>query len=220
MVKVSEIFESISGEAGYFPQGSVCTFIRFQGCNLKCKWCDTPATQGSSGGQWWQVPYLVEHCQLYSTKRVLITGGEPLHQREGLIELIKGLCEKGFHIQVETNGSYAIPLLLDPLTHWIVDVKPPSSGYWKGTDTEFLNNLGGDWNNIHLKFVVENRQDILFAIKQMKKRWLPPADFIVSPVGGNREWYPEVIEIFKLTAPELLPRIIFSLQIHKIVKMA
>lgn len=41
MLKINEIFDSISGEAGHpnFPQGTFCTFIRFQECNLACKWC-------------------------------------------------------------------------------------------------------------------------------------------------------------------------------------
>jgi len=39
-LNVNEIFTSISGEVGgAFPQGSVVTFIRLQGCNLKCPWC-------------------------------------------------------------------------------------------------------------------------------------------------------------------------------------
>jgi len=220
VLNIHSIFESVSGEAGYFPQGAVCTFIRFQGCNLKCRWCDTAVSQHPTGdSKQWVPAYLAEHCQLYSTKRVLITGGEPLFQREGLIELINELTRVHFEVQIETNGSYCLPDL-NNAPHWVVDVKPPSSGYWKGIDPEFIDNLGPAWGFVHLKFVVENRQDILFAIKQMRVRHLPGTDFIVSPVGGNREWYPEVIEIFKREAPELMNRIVFSLQLHKIVNMA
>ena len=36
---VHEIFSSINGEPCTSHQGSMCTFIRFQGCNLKCPYC-------------------------------------------------------------------------------------------------------------------------------------------------------------------------------------
>ena len=39
VLQVNSIFESISGEAGFFQQGTWCTFIRLQGCNLRCSWC-------------------------------------------------------------------------------------------------------------------------------------------------------------------------------------
>lgn len=38
-MNVHSIFESISGEAGGFLQGSWVTFIRLQKCNLRCVWC-------------------------------------------------------------------------------------------------------------------------------------------------------------------------------------
>ena len=224
-LKVNDIFESISGEAGFFPQGSVCTFIRLQGCNLKCRWCDTPDTQSCSKEsryKFWLPKNLVEHCSLYSTKRVLITGGEPLVQREGLLELIQELSKRNFEIQIETNGS--LPLIdILPIPYWIVDVKPPSSGYRRGIDPKFIADLGVAVNFVQLKFAVLNRQDILFAIEQMKKKHLPPAKFIVSPVEGEvagKTWYPQVIEIFRKEAPELIENIVFSLQLHKIVKMS
>ena len=38
-MKVNEIFESISGEG--ISMGMPSTFVRFSGCNLNCKWCDS-----------------------------------------------------------------------------------------------------------------------------------------------------------------------------------
>ena len=37
---VSEIFYSIQGEGT--RAGLPCTFVRLQGCTLRCSWCDTP----------------------------------------------------------------------------------------------------------------------------------------------------------------------------------
>lgn len=38
-MKINSIFESISGEGGFIPQGTWCTFIRTQGCSLRCAYC-------------------------------------------------------------------------------------------------------------------------------------------------------------------------------------
>ena len=39
-LKVNEIFHSIQGESTY--AGLACVFVRLTGCNLRCRWCDTP----------------------------------------------------------------------------------------------------------------------------------------------------------------------------------
>ena len=38
-MKVHSIFSSINGEISASHQGSLCTFIRLAGCNLKCSYC-------------------------------------------------------------------------------------------------------------------------------------------------------------------------------------
>ena len=39
MFNIIEKFVSIDGEGP--TAGELATFIRFQGCNLRCSWCDT-----------------------------------------------------------------------------------------------------------------------------------------------------------------------------------
>ena len=38
-LNVCEIFKSIQGESTF--SGSVCSFVRLTGCNLRCNYCDT-----------------------------------------------------------------------------------------------------------------------------------------------------------------------------------
>ena len=46
---VKEIFLSIQGEGAY--TGYPTLFVRFQGCNLRCKYCDTKDSIPPSGGR-------------------------------------------------------------------------------------------------------------------------------------------------------------------------
>ena len=39
-MKISEIFTSVNGEVTGWGQGSLTTFVRLHGCNLKCPYCD------------------------------------------------------------------------------------------------------------------------------------------------------------------------------------
>jgi len=128
-INIHSIFESISGEAGGFPQGSYCTFVRFQGCNCRCFYCDTVVSQDEIGMN--QRMSVEEIVQQIHTEKVLITGGEPLYQKEGLLELIRALRKIGCIVQIETSGSYEIPedfITEKDKVYWVVDYKGPSSG--------------------------------------------------------------------------------------------
>ena len=46
MLNISEIFYSLQGESSF--AGKLCVFIRFAGCNLRCKYCDTTYSYNTS----------------------------------------------------------------------------------------------------------------------------------------------------------------------------
>ena len=74
-LKVNEIFFSICGEG--YNTGKPTIFIRLSGCNLKCKWCDTP---NHNKGKKMTVETIMKHIKKYPSKNVCITGGEPTIQ--------------------------------------------------------------------------------------------------------------------------------------------
>ena len=86
--RVSEIFTSIEGE-GIFV-GKKTLFIRFSGCHLKCRWCDTKYALPLDSGTDYQIDeikdLIIKELQPF-TYKVNFTGGEPLLQTEDVIEL-------------------------------------------------------------------------------------------------------------------------------------
>jgi len=225
MLKINSIFESISGEAGGFPQGTWTTFIRLQGCNLLCKWpCDTPYAQAASDLHYeMEIPDIM---RMVKNEHVLITGGEPLLQEE-MPELIWELLKHGRIVQVETNGSLPIPAI--PV-HWVIDRKGPSSGMTGlmrslkelSTNIEQIQQCGG---NVYLKWVISDEEDVDYMIEEMNillrsffwNSALVP--FIVSPINAEGNKIIDIIERIKETDCLLLNNIIFSVQLHKIFKM-
>ena len=47
-MKINSIFPSINGEVSGEGQGSLCVFVRMQGCNCHCTYCDTKQSQDIS----------------------------------------------------------------------------------------------------------------------------------------------------------------------------
>lgn len=115
---VNEIFETIQGEATY--TGTPSVFIRLQGCDVGCPWCDTKHTWGTDALN--VIPFdtmrfktndsptyalatvnqLVDWCRDRS-RHVVITGGEPcVHD---LRELTGALIDTGKSVQIETSGT-------------------------------------------------------------------------------------------------------------------
>ena len=70
------IFSSLQGEGRNV--GRPATFVRFSGCNLACKWCDTHKDERMSC----TAEEIVKKVGEYSNKSVIITGGEPTVQKD------------------------------------------------------------------------------------------------------------------------------------------
>jgi len=226
MLKINNIFYSVQGEGLY--QGVPTVFIRFQGCNLlaNCSYCDTVYAQDGSEGEDMEIYQIVDKCvelrpQTYKAW-VCITGGEPLAQPEGLLELVKKLKQYGFRVEVETNGSIKRPFWWTRVDSWVVDIKCPSSGVCGVS-------LVDDWFSMRtddqIKFVVGNQEDLDFARKIINSQVAYNPVVLVSPVirlqktgtqdwdTGSKDnlWLQEVAEFCK----EM--RVRYSLQIHKIL---
>lgn len=99
---ISEIFYSVQGEGELAGVPSV--FIRTSGCNLRCRWCDTPYASWSPRGTEMSVPKIVAAARSHPARHCVLTGGEPMVAR-GIHDLARALREAGFHITIETAGT-------------------------------------------------------------------------------------------------------------------
>lgn len=217
-LRLHSTFASISGEGGAIPQGTWTRFIRFQGCNLECSWCDTKSAQCSNTGTLVDIQEVLEQCK---EKHVIITGGEPLEQKEALVTLVCALLHRGHLIQIETNGSKEI--LSIPSVAWVIDYKMPSSGMMpKMLPIRTLVKESRAANSeIYIKWVVADDEDMHEALRGIRQAVLMrvPPNILLSPLDGNGGRIPALVDMIRENDPELLGRITFSIQLHKIFNL-
>ncbi|MBX7079082.1 MAG: 7-carboxy-7-deazaguanine synthase QueE [Nannocystaceae bacterium] len=103
-LRVQERFVSIQGEGEL--AGIPSRFIRVAGCNLRCVWCDSPASSWYPRGPRVAVDELVRECAA-GPRHVVVTGGEPLLFRE-TATLTQALATAGHHVTIETAATVTL----------------------------------------------------------------------------------------------------------------
>lgn len=123
--KIAEIFKSIQGEGIYFGEKQL--FVRFFGCNLKCRYCDT------------LLKYFIEYdpdelfleTQKYGNdfSTISFTGGEPLLQKNFLKSIMRLTSKYNYKNYLDTNGTMpdALADVIDYADIVSMDIKLPSS---------------------------------------------------------------------------------------------
>lgn len=80
------------------------TLVFFQGCNLHCKGCHNQSAWDITKGKKYNVSDLAKEIKSKSFNgKITITGGEPLMQKDALIELLKELTD--YDVVVYTGHS-------------------------------------------------------------------------------------------------------------------
>jgi 7-carboxy-7-deazaguanine synthase len=123
MYPVNEIFQTIQGEGWH--TGVPAIFIRLQGCDVGCAWCDTRHTWDVNPDQRIEITDLLQSAPAtawasmsptqivavvsqpkWTAKWIVITGGEPaMHDLRPLCEALE---QAGYQIQLETSGTYPV----------------------------------------------------------------------------------------------------------------
>ncbi len=167
-MRVSEIFKSIQGEGK--RAGEVSIFVRLAGCNLRCRWCDTPYALKKSQGKETSLAEVVTKVEEYNCEAVVVTGGEPLIWPE-TPTLLCELKKQVKFITLETNATQYQPVECDlvsispKLTNSVSQIQIPDP-------IQCLTDRGCPWlnievmqrfidnNKVQLKFVVETEDDL------------------------------------------------------------
>jgi len=116
---VNEIFgPTIQGEGP--STGRRCGFLRLGGCNLSCRWCDTPYTWDWRGTSDEGKAYdprvelnlrdtdkVADQLLALGVELIVVTGGEPLSQQERLLPVVERLTSADVRVEIETNGTIA-----------------------------------------------------------------------------------------------------------------
>lgn len=198
---VREIFASIQGEGNFL--GLPCVFVRTQGCNLKCAFCDTKETWGADAEhvEDLSVTTVVEMIKAaaQNISLVVLTGGEPCLQKD-IQELVDQLIVNKFTVAMETNGTQETPLGIS----WITASPKPDANY----------NISPVCRPNELKYVVtedfDDKKVITEGIRQLYagKIWLQPDGYNMQAM-----WQ----KCYTIAMQD--PRLRVGVQLHKLMEV-
>lgn len=196
-----EIFLSFQGEGPM--AGQARCFIRLSGCNLQCRWCDTPYTWNWEGsphehedGVKFSVAKEVAQLSVEQAANqidalpapgVVITGGEPMMQRKGLLALARRLKadRPQRRLEIETNGSYAPSDGLNALID-LYSVSPKLAH--SGNDPEMISDALERFAPISsaaFKFVAQSAADVERVAKITAPWEIAPERVWIMPEGRS-----------------------------------
>lgn len=234
-----EIFSSIQGEGKYV--GCRQVFVRLEGCNLDCSFCDTENTPGShpkcevetyAGSREFaslpnprsaeQVAMEINRlCKEVPHQAVSFTGGEPLLHADFIREVAK---EVEVPIFMETNGTLYKQLesIIDITDIISMDIKLPSivsQLQWEA-HRKFIEIAKA--KDLYIKLVVADKtteEEFRKAIDLVAEA-APETLFIIQPVtpyGGCKAASPEKILMCQNYALTKLKDVRVIPQTHKMI---
>lgn len=213
-MQINEIFNSIEGEG--IRSGYLATFIRTQGCNLRCIYCDTKYSWDENNGFVdMSINEIIDKCRELGNRRITLTGGEPLLQQDA-VKLVEDLTKEGFEVNIETNGAVDLKPLIkndDIERHNLIitmDWKSPSSLM---RDQMIWSNLLLLQQQDVLKFVVGSHEDLMDMVQTLLATENVSYSVFVSPIFGQIEGR-EIVEFMKQYH---LEKVRLQLQLHKYV---
>lgn len=180
-MRISEIFYSVQGEGKLTGVPSV--FIRTSGCNLRCRWCDTPYASWKPEGVEMTIAEIMEQVSRHPTRYCVVTGGEPMIAK-GMRDLLNTLHAAGKHITIETAGTVlpdGVPCDLASLSPKLANSTPDedaAGAAWveRHENLRSQPDIVNAWCQAYehqLKFVISSHDD------------LPEIEGIVANVGAR-----------------------------------
>ncbi len=215
------VFYTLQGEG--VSMGKPACFLRLHVCNLKCKWCDTRYTWDTklpefwNEKQQWSIAAAKEKieatwkCKNHKIeKRLVITGGEPLLQREALEKLTKIMPK--WIVEIETNGTMMPTKYLLRRCQFNCSPKLKNSGNLKVARIKRDVLMALNKVNASFKFVVSEPKDL----KEIESDFISPFKLdinkiIIMPQGKTAaevaDSAKKVVETVKTRGYRLLGRL-------------
>jgi 7-carboxy-7-deazaguanine synthase len=212
-MRIAEIFRSLQGEGRL--TGTESIFVRTSGCNLRCRFCDTPYASWTPEGEELSVAeilqrverlrreepplWLAEFLQARAAgkvRHVVLTGGEPMLCAE-LVSLSDELRDAGWHITIETSGTVYRPVACDlmSISPKLSNSAPPPDAepQWTALHAlhrhapEVIRRLMAEYD-CQLKFVVDRPADCREVETYLAALAEVPADRVMlMPEGADAE---------------------------------
>lgn len=188
-LRIAEIFSSIQGEGGWL--GVPSTFVRISGCNLRCKWCDTPYASWEPEGPVLTISEILARVSKYKNRHVVVTGGEPM-LFDPIIELCSEFKAGGHTITIETAGTVYQSVVADLMS---ISPKLQNStplGDWAERheatrhQPEVTRKLMSE-HDYQLKFVIQSLEDLPEVDGQVAELEADPAKVFLMPEGREAD---------------------------------
>jgi 7-carboxy-7-deazaguanine synthase len=192
---IAEIFYSIQGEGAL--TGVPTVFIRTSGCNLRCRWCDTPYASWKPEGIERSIEEILLEVGRYPARHCVLTGGEPMVAKD-IHNLAGRLHAAGFHITIETAGTVSpngIACDLASLSPKLAHSTPGPEMFgeaWSGKheSLRLQPKILAEWIRHYpyqLKFVLAGAEDLeeIASILASIGETIPPAQVHLMPEGTD-----------------------------------
>ncbi len=154
--------------------GTPQIFVRFQGCAIGCRNCDSRDTWDFGHSPGVTLDNAMQDIRLQggegAIRRVSITGGDPLHSKHlpSVMELVKRLKAAKYWINLEASGTRIVHQLFDLLDFISFDLKPPSTGV--AMDGQNLLTLADHYpGRCQVKTVIENEADFAWTLEHYRE---------------------------------------------------
>ncbi|MDR3275217.1 MAG: 7-carboxy-7-deazaguanine synthase QueE [Endomicrobium sp.] len=232
---VYEIFFSFQGEGLYtgLPQ----IYVRFAGCNIKCRYCDTSySTTISKKANYYSQDKLIKIIyKIYKKNKkkftfgrpfIIFTGGEPLIYADFLELLTQKLKKIGFNIYLETNGTLTQNLkkiinFCDIVSMDFKFVSECKKSFWKEHRSFLETAVSNAAVKVLVKCVVTKNTNI-YEIKKSAdtirgiSKEIP---LILQPSIDKN--IPEIQNLYRFytKAKTIIPNVYLMVQMHKVYKI-
>ncbi len=186
----NSLFLSFQGEGP--KSGVLSVFLRTTGCNLRCSFCDTLYAVDSNFSNKWvkETPEIVvKKIKEIKDKasNLVITGGDPLLQRDLIKEIIIESKNEFDSIEIETNGTLSGRELFPFGLHFNVSPKLSNSGepYERRINISILKEFANYEKSI-FKFVVKDSEDFDEIEELRKKIGIPLQKIYIMPLSSEK----------------------------------